>query len=242
VAAPLAPVLLRAEWRMLAMLSWEIDPRVLAPLVPAGCELDSFRGHTLISAVGFQFLRSRVLGVAAPGHGAFDEVNLRFYVRRRAESESMGGWRRGVVFVRELVAKPLVRALANAAYGERYVTLPMRHRDALPELAYEWRRAGAWEGLRLAYDGAPFTPAADAEETFVSEHYWGYTARPAGRAFEYRVEHPRWRVWSAREAKLDADVRALYGEEFAEALSAPVRSAFVAEGSPVAVRWRRNIH
>ena len=236
--AALTPVLLRAEWRMLAMLSWEIDARVLAPLVPAGCALDAFRGRTLISVVGFQFLKSRVAGVPALGHGAFEEVNLRFYVRR----EHPDGPRRGVVFVRELVPKPLVSVLANATYGEHYVTLPMRHRDAAPELAYEWRRGGAWEGLRVATDGAPFTPADDAEETFVSEHYWGYTARPGARAFEYRVEHPRWRVWPAREAKLDADVRALVGDAYAEALSAAPCSAFVAEGSPVAVRWRKSIH
>ncbi|HEU4427790.1 MAG TPA: DUF2071 domain-containing protein [Myxococcota bacterium] len=223
---------------MLAMLSWEIDPRVLAPLVPAGCTLDAFRGRTLISLVGFQFLKSRVAGIPALGHSAFDEVNLRFYVRR----EHSGGVRRGVVFVRELVAKPLVRTLANTLYAERYVALPMRHRDAAPELAYEWRRGGVWEGLRVATDGEPFTPADDAEETFISEHYWGYTARPGARAFEYRVEHPRWRVWRAREAKLDADVRALYGDADAEALAAAPCSAFVAEGSPVAVRWRTSIH
>ena len=237
-SASRAPVLLRAEWRMLAMLSWEIDPRVLAPLVPAGCTLDAFGGRTLISLVGFQFKRSRVAGIPALGHAAFDEVNLRFYVRR----EQPDGVRRGVVFVRELVPKPLVRTLANVLYGEHYITLPMRHRDAAPELAYEWRRAGAWEGLRVATDGAPFTPADDAEETFLSEHYWGYTARPGARTFEYRVEHPRWRVWRAREAKLDADVAALYGEAYAGALSVSPCSAFVAEGSPVAVRWRTSIH
>lgn len=231
------PVLLRAEWRMLAMLSWEIDPRALAPLVPAGCALDAFQGRTLVSLVGFQFLKTRVAGLPALGHGAFDEVNLRFYVRR----EHPEGARRGVVFVRELVPRPLVRTLANALYGEHYVALPMRHRDAAPALAYEWRRGGAWEGLRVAYDGEPFTPADDAEETFVSEHYWGYTARPGARAFEYRVEHPRWRVWRGREAKLDADVRELYGDAYAEALSATPRSVFVAEGSPVAVRWRTSI-
>jgi uncharacterized protein YqjF (DUF2071 family) len=245
---PFSPVLLRAEWRMLAMLSWEIAPQTLAPLVPAGCELDAYRGRTLISVVGFQFLKTRVLGVPALGHRAFEEVNLRFYVRRQAQRAARHSRaesnreRRGVVFVRELVPKPLVTVLANASYGERYVTLPMRHRAAPPELAYEWRRDGVWEGLRVAIGvEAPLTPADDAEETFVSEHYWGYTARPGGRAFEYRVEHPRWRVWPARAAKLDADVRALYGAEFAEALSAPPRSAFAAEGSPVAVRWRRTI-
>jgi hypothetical protein len=146
------------------------------------------------------------------------------------------------VFVRELVPKRLVAVLAHASYGERYATLPMRHRDADGALAYEWRRNGAWEGLRATPVGEPFTPADDAEETFVSEHYWGYTALRDGGSSEYRVEHPRWRVRRARDARLYADARALYGDAFAEALSSDPCSAFVAEGSPVAVRWRRRIH
>ncbi len=229
--------LVRAEWRALAMLSWAADPRALAPLVPAGCELDFFDGRTFLSLVGFQFLRTRVLGVRLPGHGAFEEVNLRFYVRRKHAGE----WRRGVVFVRELVPKRAVAWIANAAYAERYRTLPMRHREGDETVAYEWRRAGAWEGLAVEYGGAPVVPDGDAEETFLTEHYWGYTALRGGGTFEYQVEHPRWRVWRARAARLDADARALYGDALAEALYGPPCSALLAEGSPVAVRWRRAV-
>ena len=181
--------MLRAEWRMLAMLSWAIDPRALSALVPAGCELDSFGGRTLLSLVGFQFRRTRLLGVPALLHAAFEEVNLRFYVRRKV----VGEWRRGVVFLRELVPRRAVAWLANAAYGEHYTALPMRHEERAGSLAYEWRKDGPWEGFRVAYAGEPSVPAEDAEETFITEHYWGYTARPGGGAFEYRVEHPRWR-------------------------------------------------
>ena len=49
-----------------------------------------------VSLVGFRFLRTRVRGVAIPWHTDFEEVNLRFYVRRRAPG---GEERRGVVFV-----------------------------------------------------------------------------------------------------------------------------------------------
>lgn len=97
------------------------------------------------------------------------------------------------------------------------------------------------EGLRVTPEGDAILPADGAEQTFVSEHYWGYAARPGGRTFEYRVAHPRWRVQRASGAKLDADVRALYGPAFAEALGTAPRSAFIAEGSPVTVHWRRPI-
>ena len=92
---------LRAEWRHLAMLNYAVDRSLLASLVPRGTELDEWRGRTYVSMVGFLFLGTRVLGVPIPFHGCFEEVNLRFYVRRRSGDE----WRRGVVFVKELVPK-----------------------------------------------------------------------------------------------------------------------------------------
>ena len=223
------------------MLSWEVDSSLLAALVPRGCELDAWEGRTFVSVVAFLFLRTRVLGLAIPFHRDFEEVNLRFYVRRRVE----GSWRRGVVFVKELVSRRAIALVARAVYGENYAALPMRHaiageRESMA-LSYGWRRDGAWEHVSVAFSGAPALPADDAEETFITEHYWGYTRQRDGSTVEYQVEHPRWRVWRASEATLACDVSSLYGPRFAPALSSPPRSAFVAEGSPVTVRRGRTL-
>lgn len=88
------------------MLNYVVDPRLLAPLVPPGTEIDFENGETFLSVVGFLFLDTRLLGLPIPLHRDFEEVNLRFYVRRK----SADTWRRGVVFVRELV--PDVRLLS----------------------------------------------------------------------------------------------------------------------------------
>ncbi len=230
---------LTAHWRYLAMLNYEIDPAVLLPLVPRGTELDAFEGRTLASVVGFLFLDTRVLGVPVPFHRDFEEVNLRFYVRRRGPE----GWRRAVVFVRELVPRRAIAWLARALYNEPYRALPMRHRVALPtalesapgEVAYEWRHEGRWHRLEAETVGTPALPAAGSEAEFITEHYWGYTAQRDGGCKEYRVEHPQWPAWEVRRARLDCDIARLYGPPFAEALTAPPCSAFVAEGSAVAV-------
>ena len=102
---------LTAHWRYLAMLNYEIDPAVLRPLTPPGVELDAWNGKTFASMVGFLFLDTRVLGLPIPWHRNFEEVNLRFYVRRR---DPAGGWRRGVVFVKEIVPKPAIALDADA--------------------------------------------------------------------------------------------------------------------------------
>jgi uncharacterized protein len=221
---------LRATWRSLAMVTYEVDPALLRPLVPAGTELDRFDGRCFVSVVGFLFEDVRVLGVAIPLHTRFEEVNLRFYVRRRAGGET----RRGVVFVRELVPLPAVALIARLVYGENYSALPMRHRLSADVVAYEWRRRGRWEGMELATAGdwAPAEPGSEAE--FITEHYWGYAAGRRGTV-EYRVAHPRWQVSRARSSRVDCDAGALYGARFAEVLAGIPSSAFLADGSAVEV-------
>lgn len=233
---------LTAAWRDLALLNYEIAPDVLAPLVPAGTELDPWRGVAYASVVGFRFLHVRVGGVPVPGHGAFDEVNLRFYVRRR----EMGEWRRGVVFVREIVPRRAVALAARWWYNEPYRVHPVRHAlehddgGDVRAARYEWRRAGRWDGLSLAVTGALSRPADDSEEAFITEHYRGYTRQRDGSTVQYRVEHPRWRV-AAGIGRLACDAAELYGPAFAEALGAAPRSAFLADGSAVTVSWPRRV-
>lgn len=242
VATPPAPPFLTAEWRWLVMLNYEMDPALLRPLVPAGTELDAWGGVTYASVVGFLFRRTRVLGVPIPFHRTFEELNLRFYVRRKGPE----GWRRGVVFVKEVVPRFAIAAVARWIYNENYVALPMRHRVALSaetggSLEYGWRTGGRWSTVRAEVRGPARPLAEGSEEEFITEHYWGYARQRDGGCVEYQVEHPRWNVWRAESAALDADVAGLYGPAFAAPLSAAPRSALVADGSAVVVRQGRRV-
>ena len=235
---------LTAEWRHLVMLSYEVDLDVPAPLVPAGLALDLWHGRALVSVVGFRFLDARVLGAAIPRHRDFDEVNLRFYVRRDMPG---GETRHGVVFVRELVSRLAVALLARLAYNEPYRAVRMRSAtprgasDAPGRLAYEWRIGGAWEGLAATAVGAPTAPEPGSQEAFVTQHHWGYTRQRDGGTAEYEVVHPPWRVWTAGGATLTMDVARLYGPAFAPALARAPGSALVAEGSSVIVYAPRRL-
>ncbi|HXJ60952.1 MAG TPA: DUF2071 domain-containing protein [Verrucomicrobiae bacterium] len=228
---------LTAEWRHLAMLNYPVERPILEPCVPAGTALDTYKGVAYVSLVAFRFLRTRLLGVPVPFHQEFEEVNLRFYVRRFDGTD----WKRGVVFIKEIVPKPAVALVARRAYNENYVALPMKHRldtspaGALVALEYSWQYQNRWTTLHVDVAGEPFTPAAASLEEFITEHYWGYARQPDGGCLEYEVEHPRWRVWQTSAASLDGEVRPLYGESFATALAGAPASAFVAEGSAVTV-------
>lgn len=229
---------LTAQWRHLAMLNYEIDPEVLQPFVPAGTELDQWQGKTFVSVVGFLFLETRVLGIPIPFHRNFEEVNLRFYVRHKAED----GWRRAVVFIKEIVPRSAITWVANTVYGENYVTLPMSHnivsddsKGGSPKaVSYCWQFLGNDNKIELTLEGSPEYPEKDSEEEFITEHYWGYAQQKDGRTREYQVEHPQWRAVKATQAKLDCDVARLYGSLFVEFLQTP-SSAFLADGSEVTV-------
>jgi uncharacterized protein YqjF (DUF2071 family) len=229
---------LTAEWHSLAMLNYAVDPSLVAPLVPRGTELDQFGGKTYVSLVGFRFERARVRGLWIPFHSDFDEANLRFYVRRAHEGEV----RRGVVFVREVVPRWAIAAVARSVYREKYVALPMRHRIAGPvseggrlEVSYGWRVDGKWAGVSVECEGKPSRVAEGSLEQFITEHYWGYAAQPDGGTVEYRVEHDPWRVWRTAKARFEGDCTSLYGRDLAACLKAEPDSAFLAEGSSVAV-------
>jgi len=230
-------IFLTAEWRSLVMLNYAVDPAILHPLLPRGVELDLWQGEALVSVVGFLFLRTRMLGCAIPFHENFEEVNLRFYVRRREAD----GWRRGVTFVREIVPRRAIAWTARALYNEPYLACPMRHVVTQEKCEYAWRFRGEWHRIAAEIRGQPASMAPGSAEEFIFEHYWGYTAQRDGGTVEYQVEHPSWSVWTAENPRLECDVGAIYGLVFAEALRAPPRSAFVADGSPVTVRGGRRI-
>src|SRR5436190_624820 len=162
---------LTADWRYLAMLNFAVDPEVLQPLVPAGTELDFHDGQTFLSVVGFLFLDTRVIGLPIPMHRDFEEVNLRFYVRRK----SVDQWRRGVAFIRELVPRPAIAIVARTFYGEPYLSVPMRHlleeREGRIHVEYQWRRGKRWENLSVTGLGDPRISAPGSHEEFITEHY-----------------------------------------------------------------------
>ncbi len=239
---PELSVFLSAEWRDLVMLNYEVDPAILRRYVPHGVELDTFEGRTFVSLVGFQFLRTKLYGfLAVPFHSNFDEVNLRFYVRRREVDET----RRGVVFIRELVPRMAIARVARLMYGEKYDSCPMQHRvernaeGVAAEYSWQWRD-GHFR-LSAQAQGEPSRFAEGSLESFITEHYWGYSAKRASESIEYRVTHDPWRVWVSTNAKFAGDGGMLYGAEFGETLRRAPDSAFIAEGSPVVVHMGRRI-
>lgn len=243
------PVFLTAQWRALAMLNWKVPAEVFEPYVPRGTELDFHEGETYVSIVGFLFRDTRLLGIPIPLHRNFEEVNLRYYVRREAAGEV----RRGVAFIREIVDRWAVATVARWAYNEQYVRLPMTSAsqyyalggEAVPHsppgIQYGWQHRGAWCGIDMQCEGERQSLAPGSEEEFIAEHYWGYSRQRDGSTKEFRVEHPSWQFWPAATTRLIGPVPQFYPLQFTDVLSRPPDSAFLADGSAVKVYQPRRI-
>ena len=237
----MAGTFLSAAWRYLVMANYAVDPFILRPHVPFGTELDEFKGTCYVSLVGFLFKDTKLLGLSVPFHRTFEEVNLRFYVRYKEN----GIWKRGVVFLKEIVPKRMISLVANAVYGEQYVTSPMKHvwkntgKDLLVE--YYWKSGGKWNHLKALADPNPCPIEPGSEEEFITEHYWGYTFVDETSSGAYEVRHPKWRVHPVHSYDIRCSVAALYGEAFVAPLNEAPRSVFLAEGSAIEVRKKTKI-
>ena len=166
---------LKAEWRKLILANYEIDSAILQKYIPAHTKLDIWKGRCYVSLVGFMFQNTKMLGLKIPFHVNFEEVNLRFYVKYNDGKE----WKRGVVFIKEIVPKPAIAIVANTLYKEHYQALSMRHewsegKDSR-KVAYEWKIKNKWHRVMVEAD-LESQPILEGSETeFITEHYWGYT-------------------------------------------------------------------
>jgi uncharacterized protein YqjF (DUF2071 family) len=230
-------VFLKAEWRKLLMINYEVHPEVLLPYLPAHTEPDLYHGKCLISIVGFLFLNTHVKGFKIYNHINFEEVNLRFYNTFKTQS---GEVRRGTTFIKEIVSKPAISFIANSLYKEKYVTLPMGHTitEADDELRveYRWRFNKYLNAISCTADKTRSPILKDTLEDFITEHYWGYTKLSLKRTSEYAVEHPRWETYPVKEFKVNIDFEGLYGTSFANLKGKEPHSVLLVEGSEVLVR------
>ena len=222
---------LTARWKDLIMANYEIDPSLLASRVPNGTELDLNDGKCFVSLVGFMFLETRVLGVPIPYHVKFEEVNLRYYVKRETPEET----RRAVCFIKEIVPRFAIASVARVLYGEPYECWSMSHTRTETEVSYTWSKNGRQNSISVDQAASIGVPDAGSHGEFIIEHYWGYTSRGKSRVDEYKVEHPKWELFAVENERIDVDFGLTYGDEFAFLAGEKPYSILLAKGSPVSV-------
>jgi uncharacterized protein YqjF (DUF2071 family) len=233
---------LTAEWRKLAFANYVIDKEVLAKYVPFGTELDLWEGKCFVSLVGFMFKNTKLLGIKVPYHVNFEEVNLRFYVKRFENGE----WKRGVVFIKEIVPKRALTFVANTVYNENYETLPMKHiwqeNKNYQTVGYDWEKANKKNSFKIQASKNKSEIILNSETEFITEHYWGYAKVNDKMSNEYEVTHPKWPIYEILDYKIDADFGLIYGSDFEFLNLRKPDSVMLAEGSEITVENKKTIN
>ncbi len=233
---------LTAEWRKLIIINYEVDPNLLAPYLPFGTELDLYNGKCYLSLVGFMFVNTKVKGFKIPKHVNFEEVNLRLYVKHKMQN---GKIRRGVVFIKEIVPKPMVTLVANKLFKEHYQTLAMSHNwnqnDNELEVNYVWYVGNRENSIAVNTESNTQKIKENSAEDFITEHYWGYTKLKNNKTSEYEVNHPSWEVYKVKKAAINVEFELTYGVDFKSLNTQKPISVMLAEGSEITVGNKRII-
>lgn len=232
---------LTADWRKLIMVNYDIDPKILQKYVPVGTELDFYEDKCYVSLVGFMFLNTRLLGVNIPFHKNFEEVNLRFYVKRKIDNEI----KRGVVFIKEIVPKPALTFIANTVYKENYVTLPMSHKWRIDKdkinIEYSWTLKGYKNLIQVISNKREVEIKENSKVEFIAEHYWGYSKNKKKETTEYEVRHVKWKYYSVIKSNISVDFETNYGFDFMHLKNKKPDSVMLLEGSTVSVENKKTI-
>lgn len=230
---------LSAHWENLIMANYPVNPEVLKPYLPKGVELDLYENKAYVSLVGFMFKKTSLFNIPIPFLGTFEEINLRFYVKR-IEGDSM---KRGVVFINETVPYKPVAWLANKLYKEHYIAIPTKNYIGITttskDIKYHWKINKQWNHIAVNASINSEQMLADSIEEFIFEHYYGYTKINNKLSQEYKVNHPRWLVNKVMDYSINCDFKSMYGSDFAFLSNIQPHSVIFAEGSPVTVKWKR---
>ncbi|RKS03430.1 YqjF family protein [Flavobacterium sp. 102] len=233
-------VFLKANWENIIMVNYEIDPEILLPYLPKGVSLDLFEGKAYVSLVGFMFKETKIFNIPIPWIGTFEEINLRFYVKR----EEGLIVKRGVVFVNETIPYRLVASIANLLYKEHYTVVPTKHLFSKygqnQQLKFEWLLNKKWNSIFVETNQLAEEMQPNSFEQFIYRHYYGYTKVKENITEEYRLRHRTWKVYPVNRYVIDCDFSAMYGDAFAVLNQTKPMAVFVADGSSVKVEWKRN--
>ena len=230
---------LSARWENLIMANYAVKPDVLTPYLPHGVELDFYNNKTYVSLVGFMFKNTSLFNIPIPFLGTFEEINLRFYVKRVEENAV----KRGVVFINETVPYKSVAWLANKLYKEHYISIPTKNTIAITSLSkniqYQWKINSEWNHLAVnaAKENEQMLPGS--VEEFIFEHYYGYTKINEQHSQEYKVNHPKWQVNKVIDYSIHCNFQSMYGNDFYFLNQHQPHSVILAEGSEVTVNWKR---
>lgn len=231
---------LMANWQKLLFVNYKVNKELLLPYLPTGLELDDYDNTYYLSFVAMRFDNTRVLGISFPFHKRFEEVNLRFYVKRKL---SDGSYKKGVVFISEIVPKRVITMIARMLYNESYQTLAMSHQwldtKKFQDISYSLHKNNQTHTITVTTDNTNIDIKPQGHQDFIIERYFGYTKNKQDKTIEYEVRHKPWQTQGIINHKIDINFEDVYGEKFSFLNNLKPDSIYFTEGSRTSVENKK---
>lgn len=231
-------VFLTADWRRLISANYVVSPEIMWKHVPEGTELELFNGQCFVSLVAFRYSDTRLLSVRVPFHTMFEEINLRFYVRRKIAPNQ---WRSEVAFTRLFFPKRALTMVAKQIYKENYQTFKMKHFwsevDDKLKVSYALKK-DSWHSFDVTSEKEPEKIKPDSYEDFFSKQFWGTSQIDSKSCTIYEIEHPEWHTHRVIDWNVSFDFGEVFGPEFKHLSGEKPHSVHLFDGSEVIVNKR----
>ena len=225
---------LDVNWDNLLVASYRVDPAILEKHRPPGTELDIYEGNHYVSIVAFEFKKTKICGIPMPLYLNFAEINLRFHVQRKVDGE----WRRGVVFVKEIVPCRIPAIIARYVFGGNFHVHPLKCKNpqnqTRTQISYIWDHQGQSQEMITEIGPELNVPEPGSLNEHIIDHYWAYRDFSRGEKHisgEFHVTHRPWKVQPCPDADIQIDIARVYGREWAEAMELTPDNVFYADGS-----------
>ena len=199
---PKFPWVMRMTWSELLFAHWEIDPRLVAPLLPPGLTLDTRNGKAWVGVV--PFLMSGVAPRCCPPIpllSRFLELNVRTYVTRDGKP--------GVWFFSLDAENPVAVRVARATFNLPYMdasmglskTMGLTKQDSAT-IAYRSDRTHRGEPparFEASYQstGEPVDAQPGTLEHWLTARYCLYSANRRNVLYRGEIDHPPWTLEKA---------------------------------------------
>jgi len=189
------------SWQQLLFAHWRVAPAILAPLIPAGLELDTYNGEAWIGVVPFLMNNVHPRGtVSIPGVSKFPELNVRTYVKRDNKP--------GVWFLSLDAGNPLAVRVARRLFHLPYYNAKMdifSEKDWIQYRAHRSDQTADFEGCYRATSPV-FRAERGSLDEWLTERYCLYSADAKGRLYRCEILH---RPWSLQRAEAQITINTM---------------------------------
>lgn len=233
--------LFSTEWKKVALANYIVPQEVVEKYLPQHTKIDFFNGNCYVSLVGYRYTKIKIADVKIPLIPDFEEIDLRFYVKRF----DGGSWRKGTVAISRILNAPGLDKLGNTLFQGNLSSTPtsgeIHETEDKLDVKYSWKLNNEPQYIRVKSSKLASPFQKDTETEFLLNRPYIYQQFGDDHSQEIELKHASWHLYPVEEYSINADFSRQFDPIFSILNSATPQSVMLAEGSTVDVQKAQRI-